>query len=96
MGIIEEKLPNCVSIVLGFRQCLGGCLYKNFGKFWTYGWGAFWGDTLKLVEWLNLKNFGFKLNLVTKTLLEYTNALSHKVNEVSLLKGALHRLLYML
>ena len=33
MGIIEEKSPNCISIVLGFRQCLRGCLYENFGNF---------------------------------------------------------------
>ena len=35
MEIIEEKSSNCVSIVLGFRQYLGGALYKkcsaNFG-----------------------------------------------------------------
>ena len=87
MGIIEEKSPNCVSIVLGFRQCLGGCLNENFGKFQMYGWVHFGENTLKLVEWLNFKNFGFKLNLVTKTLLEYTNALPNKVNGGEFVKG---------
>ena len=43
MEIIVEKPPNCVSIVLGFRQCLGGCLYVNFGDLdvWL---GNIWGE----------------------------------------------------
>ena len=45
-GIIEEKSSNCVSIVLGFRQCLGGCLYKKIGKFQMNGWDAFGGTPL--------------------------------------------------
>ena len=87
MGIIEEKLPNCVSIVLGFSQCLRVCLYKNFSEFQTYGWVHFGENILKLVEWANFKNFGFKLNVVPKNLLEYTNAMPNKVNGGKFVKG---------
>ena len=43
---------------------------QNLGKFWIYSWGAFWGEHPKLVEWIHFKNFGFKGNLVVKTLSE--------------------------
>ena len=66
MWIIEEKSWNCVSCMLGFRQCLGGCLYENLDIFWTSSQGAFWENTPKLVEWVSFRNFGFKVNLVTK------------------------------
>ena len=50
--------------------------------------GVHFGEnTLKLVGWLNFKNFGSKLNLVTKSLLEYTNALSNKLNGGAFVKG---------
>ena len=38
------KSPNCVSIVLGFRQCLGEWLHKNFSEFQMYNWDALWGE----------------------------------------------------
>ena len=50
--------------------------------------GVHFGEnTLKLVEWLNFKNFGFKPNLMTKTLLECTNALPNKVNGGEFVRG---------
>ena len=49
--------------------------------------GVYFGEnTPKLVEWVNFRNFGFKVNLVTKTLPECTNALPNNVDGVSLLK----------
>ena len=68
-------------------------LVQNFGEFQTFSQGAFWGNTPKLIEWVN---FGFKVNLVTKLYQSKTNALPNNVNGGEFLKGTLHRLLYML
>ena len=66
MEIIEKKSLNCESIVLGFKQCLGGCLYKYFGEFQMYK-GVHFGETNpKLVKWVSFRNFGFKVNFGEK------------------------------
>ena len=55
-------------------------MYKNFGECQMYSQGAFWGNTPKLVEWVHFKNFGFKVNVVTKHYQSETNALPNNVN----------------
>ena len=87
MKIIEEKSPNCVSIVLGFRQHLGGVCTKFLANFGCTARVHFGENTHTLVEWINFRNFGFKVNLVTKTLSECTNALPNNVNGGEFVKG---------
>ena len=67
MGIIEEQSPNCISIVLGFRQYLRGVCMKILANFRCTVGLHFGEDTPKLVVWVSFRNFGFKVNLVTKT-----------------------------
>ena len=52
-----------------------------------YSQGAFWGNTLNLVEWVSFRNFGFKVNLVTKLCQSETNALPNNVNGGEFVKG---------
>ena len=54
------KPPNCVSIVLGFRQCSGGVCMKISANFGCTVRVHFGGNTPQLVEWVNFRNFGFK------------------------------------
>ena len=58
--------------------------------------GCSWGHTPKLLGWVNFKNFGFKVNLVTKLYLSETNVLPNNVNGDEFVKGSLHRWLYIL
>ena len=46
---MKKKSSNDISSVLGFRQCLEGCLYENLDIFQTFGQGAFWGNIPKLL-----------------------------------------------
>ena len=71
MEIIQEKIPDCISIMLGFRQYLGGVCTKTLINFGCMVRVHFGGNTPKLVEWINFRNFGFKVNLVTKTIRVY-------------------------
>ena len=43
MEIIEKNSSYCISIVLGFKECLGVVVYENFGEFWMHEWGVFLG-----------------------------------------------------
>ena len=74
--IIEKKSSNCVSIVLGFRQFLGGVCMKILVTFKCTVGVHFEGNTPKLVEWVSFRNFGFKVNLVTKTLSEWNKCIA--------------------
>ena len=60
MEIIEDKSTNCVSIVLGFRQCLGGVCIKMLVNYGCTVRVHFGENTPKLVEWVNFRNFGLK------------------------------------
>ena len=52
---INKLCFQCVRLSAILRKCL----YENMGIFWPFGWGAFGGNTPKLVEWGEFRNFGF-------------------------------------
>ena len=66
---------------------LRGYLYNTFGEFQMAGWGFFWKKNPKLVEWVNFKKIGFKVNLVTKLYQSETYALPNNVNGGEFVKG---------
>ena len=66
MEIIEKKSLNFVSIVLGFRQCLGGFYIKILANFGCMSRVHFGETTPKLVKWVSFRNFGFKVNFGKK------------------------------
>ena len=49
--------------------------------------GMFGGNTPKLVEWVGFRNFGSKVNLVTKLYQSKTNALPNNVIRGVFVKG---------
>ena len=65
-----------------------GLFLQNFQQILDIQFGVHvGGNTPKLVEWVNFRNFGYKVNLVTKTLSECTNALPDNVNGGEFVKG---------
>ena len=60
---------------------------KNLVYFGHLARMHFGGNTPKLVECVNFRNFGFKVNLITKLYQSKTNALPHNVNGGEFVQG---------
>ena len=56
---IRRKSSNSVPSMLGFKQCIWGCLYKYLSISWPFRWGVLSGNTPKPVEWGSYGSFGF-------------------------------------